>query len=92
MYSIPYIIVALFLFFLYGCECGKIKCSITAKQARAIAFLLLLFFLGLRGHIKSDFISYYPFFEDLPNIFELKFNNIRDFQWEPGFILVLLKQ
>ena len=87
MYSIPYIIVALVLFFLYGCECGKIKCGITAKQARTIAFLLLLFFLGLRGHIKSDFISYYPFFEDLPNIFELKFNSIRDFQWEPGFII-----
>lgn len=87
MYSIPYIIVALVLFFLYGCECGKIKCGITAKQARTIAFLLLLFFLGLRGHIKSDFISYYPFFEDLPNIFELNFSNIKDFQWEPGFII-----
>lgn len=87
MYSIPYIIVALVLFFLYGCECGKIKCGITAKQARTIAFLLLLFFLGLRGHIYSDFISYYPFYEELPNIFKLTPRHIEDYGWEPGFVI-----
>lgn len=87
MYSIPYIIVALVLFFLYGCECGKIKCGITAKQARTIAFLLLLFFLGLRGHIYSDFINYYTFYEEVPNILKLTLRHIEDYGWEPGFVI-----
>lgn len=87
MYSIPYIILFAILFFLYLCECKKINCGISIKTSQTITFILLLIFIGLRGHIYSDFISYYPYFQALPNIFQLSKQNILDFIFEPGFTI-----
>lgn len=87
MNSIPYIIFTLILFFLYACEARKIKCGLTIKSVQNIAFVLLLVFIGLRGFVYSDFVAYYTFYEDLPNIFNLSSNDIADNIWEPGFIV-----
>lgn len=87
MNSIPYIIFTLILFFLYACETRKIKCGLTIKSVQNIAFVLLLVFIGLRGFVYSDFVAYYTFYEDLPNIFNLSSNDIADNIWEPGFIV-----
>ena len=70
MTAIPYIIVCIVLFYLYLNENGTFH-VFSEKKAQNIAFILLLVFIGLRGHIYSDFIQYYRFFEQLPNLFEL---------------------
>lgn len=87
MYSLPYLVLLCFLFFLFLNETGKLK-VLSAKQCNIIAFVILLFFLGLRGHIYSDFISYYPFYEELPNVFELNKSTFqKHILFEPGFIV-----
>lgn len=86
MNSIPYLILVFFLFFLYLNESKKIT-IISVKNARKLSFVTLLIFIGLRGHIYSDFINYYTFFEYLPNIFDLTPSTFTDWLFEPGFIL-----
>ena len=55
MNSLPYLIVLFLLFILYRSEQRKIK-YVKPKYAIWAAFLLILVFIGLRGHIMSDFI------------------------------------
>ena len=83
MYSFPYIILYITLLFLFFCEIGYIRLIKTSK-AILIANGLIVFFIGLRGFVMTDFVYYYSFYNNLPNIFNLK---LYDFQYEPGFIL-----
>ena len=85
LYAIPYIIIFGTLWFLYLNEVGRIKNGLSPKHSRNLAFSLLLVFIGLRGHLYSDFISYYPFFENLPTINKL--NDIFQGNFEPGFVI-----
>ena len=83
-YSVPYLLLSLSLLFLSLNELGKLH-VIDKKNSRYIAFILLLFFIGFRGHIKTDFINYYPYFNNLPIITDLK---IADFEhYDPGFVI-----
>lgn len=86
MYSIPYLIVTLILLVLYLIESGKIS-LFSASTARKIALFVLFVFIGLRGHLYSDFISYYPWYNDLPNIFNLRDAFDLDWRFEPGFVI-----
>lgn len=84
LYSIPYIFVAGLLFLFYLNEKRILK-FLSTKGAIYLAWFVVFVFIGLRGHVYSDFISYYPFFEDLPNIFSL---NLDDYELvEPGFVI-----
>ena len=88
-YSIPYLLVALVLFFLYKIEMHDISTGKDAKISHYIAFIIMLIFIGLRGHLHTDFINYYPYYEWIPNIFEIDgdaFFNI-EYLFEPGFVL-----
>ena len=83
-YSVPYLLLSLSLLFLSLNELGKLH-VIDKKNSRYIAFILMLFFIGFRGHIKTDFINYYPYFNNLPIITDLK---IADFEhYDPGFVI-----
>lgn len=85
-YSIPYLVVILILLVLYLCEKGKLSlCS--ASMARKIALFVLFVFIGLRGHLYSDFINYYPWYRDLPNMFHLREAFDLDRRFEPGFVV-----
>lgn len=59
-------------------------------------FVLLLLFLGLRGFIYSDWVSYYPAFETFPTIntvewkYFLSWTERSGSDWEPGFRLYML--
>ena len=86
MTAIPHIIVCIVLFYLYLNENGTFH-VFSEKKAQNIAFILLLVFIGLRGHIYSDFIQYYRFFEQLPNLFELDIYFFSDWYFEPGYVL-----
>lgn len=88
-YSIPYLFVALVLFFLYRIEMRDISIGKSATIPRNIAFIIMVIFIGLRGHLHTDFINYYPYYEWIPTIFNLdgdSFFNI-EYLFEPGFII-----
>lgn len=81
LYTIPYVVVFLFLcYFFYRERLGDIN-------AKWKAFFLLLFFIGLRGFVASDYINYYPFFQNLPTILDLQFEGLYNGEFEFGFIL-----
>lgn len=86
MNAIPYILLCLFLIFLYLNETRKIK-LISVASARKVSFVVLLIFIGLRGHIYSDFVNYYIFFENLPDLFNFTSSAFTDWLFEPGFVL-----
>lgn len=86
MFSIPYLIITIILLFLYLNEQRKIT-LFSVANARLAAYVVMLGFIGLRGHIYSDFINYYIYFEDLPNIFNLTPDSFTEWYFEPGFTL-----
>lgn len=47
--------------------------------------MIIIVFIGFRGHLMTDFIIYYDFFEKLPVIWNLKPSNLERF--EPGFVI-----
>lgn len=81
LYTIPYGVTFLILCYFYYRE----------RQGDAYAkwksFFLLLFFIGLRGFVASDYINYYPFFQNLPTILDLQFEGLYKGEFEFGFIL-----
>jgi len=68
VYSIPYVIVLLILFLLSIIELKRIKNFIPDKVLRSFSFLIVLVFLGLRGYVASDWVSYTQFYTDIPAI------------------------
>lgn len=85
LYFIPYLLLSGILYFLYLNEAGKIK-FFTSTTSIWIAYIILWIFIGLRGHIMSDFIIYYGYFNNCPNLFNLGDLNFKGL-FEPGFIL-----
>lgn len=57
-----------------------------------MCFLTLLLFLGLRGYVATDYVNYYPFFQDIPSLFGGNFS-LDYFEtngWEKGYLLYAL--
>lgn len=80
-YAIPYVIVLIILWLLFTKERKE------DDKVRLIAFGMLLFFIGLRGFIYSDWVSYYYFFDNLPILAELQYNSLYSDGYEFGFVL-----
>lgn len=86
-YSIPYVIVILILFFLAYAE-GKADSAIRKSKFINIASIILILFFGLRGFIQSDFQNYYPWFEELPSLWNYRGLAQAFIEgYEPGFVL-----
>jgi len=81
IYSLPYVAMIFILFLLkaYGQKSFKIALYLTV--------VVLLLFIGLRGHIYTDYTSYYPFFQDLPSIPDLTLSGFYNEKFESGFII-----
>lgn len=86
MYAVPYLLLGLLLLFLYYNE-NRIITIVSVKKSRKIAFIIMLLFIGLRGHIYSDFINYYTFYNHLPDVYSLTRSSFTDWYFEPGFVL-----
>ena len=87
-YSIPYVLFLLYLFILFVIEQKKIrKEGISVIQN--VTWISLLLFIGLRGFIYSDWISYYAAYEKLPETFTLRGFEL-DNDWEKGFVYYTL--
>lgn len=84
VYAIPYCILIAIIIGIYLSMTNNI---ITKRFAANLTAFIILIFIGLRGHIQSDFIMYYKFFESLPNIWEPKFYQYKNLQFEPGFVI-----
>ena len=84
--SIPYLIVLSVLIMLYSIE-QHFRTKIISSNCQYIAFALLLVFIGLRGHIYTDYISYYPLYERIPNIFHFSLKTYLGDYFEPGYLL-----
>ncbi len=85
--SVPYALVALSLFCLYLIDkSNRNRDGYNSKRLLCVGYLILLFFIGLRGFVMTDFISYYPYFDmidgmdSIPDVILLK-------GWEPGFVV-----
>ncbi|AEE16182.1 EpsG family protein [Treponema brennaborense] len=93
LYTLPYCFAFCFILF---CEFIPNECGTVSKKwlpSISIIFFLLIF-LGFRGFIVTDWVSYYPYYDEVPTLFD---NNVSDFinnyPWEKGFLLysVILK-
>ena len=71
-YSAPYVIVILILFGLAYAE-GRADDGIRKGKLVNTASAILILFFGLRGFIQSDFQNYYPWFEELPTLWDRNF-------------------
>ena len=86
-YSIPYIIVIFILFVLAYLE-DKLSSAAQKNKCIVFAVFLLSFFFGLRGFVQSDFQNYYPWFEDLPSLWNYQsFFKSLEGNYEPGFVV-----
>lgn len=90
IYSIPYVVLLLTLFFFYLCERGKVR-GISSKTSIVCAFIVVWFFIGGGYFLGMDWLSYYPFFESLPPLYRFNLANysIGDYYgaFEIGFVL-----
>lgn len=88
IYSIPYLLFYLILIILFFKANERIINFRSYTDLKWITLLALFLFIGLRGHIYSDWYSYYPKFESLPTMWDTAWwNSVFDKEMEPGFIL-----
>ena len=100
--ALPYIAVALLLLWLYKREQQQLQRPQqrlntlspegngghrVSRSAANAAFIIVWLFIGFRGHLYSDFINYYPFYEDLPTINRLTAASFTRYMFEPGFVI-----
>jgi len=99
MYSLIYVVIY-FLIFILSIPLFSKKTignsSFNYDFAECIkefsVFLVLLVFLGLRGYVATDYVNYYPFFQDIPSLFDSDFSldYFNTNGWEKGYLLYAL--
>lgn len=72
-YSLPYVLLFFILLILLVFELRLRMINASIAGLRILTILLFLIFLGLRGHLMTDWVSYYPYFVDLPILFDESF-------------------
>ena len=87
IYALPYCIVTILIFSL----------TLIPKQAGIVQYkflprysiiVFLLFFIGCRGFIVTDWVSYYPYYKKVPSVFDSSLSKfLNSWQWEKGFLL-----
>lgn len=69
-YSIPYLIFLFYLIMLVFIEFRQLNLGKNTTITRWATIIGFIFFIGLRGFIYSDWISYYNLFEKIPTIWD----------------------
>lgn len=85
-YSIPYVVFFLFLACLMLMEFKALKEGRDVKYYHWAAIAGILFFVGLRGFIFTDWLVYYSFFEKLPTIWEGGLGRVLDPEFTQEFM------
>lgn len=86
MIALPYLLLGGGLLLLYAIE-SKAKTPALRTATRGVAYAILFIFVGLRGHLYSDFINYMPYFEDVPSLDRIDGRILSHFSFEAGFTL-----
>lgn len=90
LYSIPYLFFLLFLVCVVFWEISlKRQNQYGINRIRLILWCGFILFLGFRGFVNTDCLSYYPFFEKLKTLWDTDATYsqvIFGYDWEPGFI------
>ena len=92
-YSIPYLLVFLLLFVLAIPVSNKNIALVNRVPQAQFFFLVLFFFIGLRGYIYTDWKIYLPFWESCPTLWNgysaiLNYLDTGAFSsWEKGFVV-----
>lgn len=98
-YSIPYILV-FFMLYMAAVPVSRRNVALVNRVPQTqLLFLVLFFFIGLRGYIFTDWKLYHPFWESCPSLWEGttavgRYVESGPFAyWEKGFLLyaILLK-
>lgn len=84
--ALPYILVTLTLLWLYANEQRRVR-ILPPRTAGWAAFAIIFLFIGLRGHLYSDFINYFPFYAQLPTLTHLDLSATQGYLFEPGFVV-----
>ena len=88
LFSIPYLIFFLLLFVLFFRESENKSTGKSNYGVYLFTFGAFLIFIGLRGHIDSDWHSYYPVFLNLPTLWDGQlFDYLKNGEMEAGFLL-----
>lgn len=96
IYSIPYLLAFFALFLMWRMEASRIGKHQSVKGIHVFVFILLLLFIGLRGFIYTDWVAYYPTYEQLSSLSLLDWDKFlpsiakSDYDWESGFLLYSL--
>lgn len=69
-YSIPYLLFLLYLVVLMFLEFRYLKFGKDIKYIRWAVMASFVYFLGLRGFLYTDWLVYYPLFNELPTIWD----------------------
>ncbi len=86
IFALPYICFVV-SFFLFQCMPKAIGKSEVFYMQRTWVLLSLLVFLGCRGLIVTDWVSYYPFYAEAPTLLDADvFSFISRYPWEKGFL------
>ncbi|SHK42272.1 EpsG family protein [Epilithonimonas mollis] len=100
-YSIHYVILFVILFLMFLWENKIRKGNGDIKVIRYLCMLIFFVFFGFRGYLDTDFVLYYPGYEDAPTIWNTEgiskffsgFNDDYILKIEPGFkvFMILVK-
>lgn len=83
IYAFPWLFLLIILIFFYFNE-KRVFHIFPIKQSQILSCVVLILFFGFRGHLNTDFISYYPFYQKLPTITNL---STTDSSFEFGFVI-----
>lgn len=87
--ALPYILLVIF----YGgfaSYYAVVEDNTKKTHINLICVVAFVLFFGFRGLIFYDWSNYYPEFNSLTNLSTLLNTNILKWQWEPGFMLLIL--
>lgn len=98
-YSIPYVFVFL-LYVLFSLQFAPARIGIERKSFYSVRIFCIVFvlylsviFIGMRGYIFTDWISYKKIFDQAPSLFEsssLLFEYLKTTPFEKGFIMYMI--
>ena len=92
MLAIPYF--SLTVFYIFSFFANKSKKTEFSVSLKYFSCLYLVIFIGLRGFVSTDWVSYYPVYQEMQIWRNIDFNYLGSFGWEIGtpFTMFLLKK
>lgn len=82
-YSLPYIYLVIFFLIISLLQLGLPFDEKSKRYLNGTAVIIYILFFGFRGFIGWDWSNYYPFFKEIPTLWNLK---LIDYSYESGYV------